>query len=275
MIAKTRQAFEEVYDPEVGKARGILRRPSPDGTGRHSRQSPASSLASWIAHYWLVSWDLRGCEPQVVESLPHPNVHLVFEEGLPPVVSGVQTRMFTRRIEGKSQVFGVKFRPGGFRPFLGGPVSQLANQVAPASQIFELRDLEGLDAVAVSNRAEDEKVEAANAFFAARTPQPDDNVGIADQLVELILNHPGIRTVEDLAKRSRVSKRSLQRIFKEYVGASPKWVIRRYRLHELVEQLVSGKPIDWAQLALEFGYCDQAHLINDFRRIVGRSPTKV
>ena len=60
----------------------------------------------------------------------------------------------------------------------------------------------------------------------------------------------------------------------EYVGVSPKWVIRRYRLHELIERFNSGEKLDWAQLALVLGYFDQAHLINDFTTIIGYSPTQ-
>jgi AraC-like DNA-binding protein len=67
-------------------------------------------------------------------------------------------------------------------------------------------------------------------------------------------------------------KRLLQRIFNDYVGVSPKWVIRWYRLYEPVETLNSGAELDWVQLALELGYFDQAHMINDFRSVVGFSP---
>src|SRR6202022_4515284 len=112
MIGKTRQApapeIEEVHDPEVGKARGILRRPLSAGRLRHSRRRPAADVAPWIAHYWMVSWDLRGCEPHVAESLPHPNVHAVFENNS-SVICGVQTNKFSRVLEGQSQVFGIKF----------------------------------------------------------------------------------------------------------------------------------------------------------------------
>ena len=51
-------------------------------------------------------------------------------------------------------------------------------------------------------------------------------------------------------------------------------MIRRYRLHEVIERFNSGDKLDWPQLALELGYFDQAHLINDFRSIVGCSPTQ-
>ena len=115
-------------------------------------------------------------------------------------------------------------------------------------------------------------VAAVDAFFLRRVPEPDENVELADQFVNRILHQPQIRTVDDLAARTGLSKRSVQRLFREYVGIPPKWVIRRYRLHELIERLEAGDPLNWPDLALELGYFDQAHLINDFRAITGYSP---
>jgi AraC-like DNA-binding protein len=276
MIGKTRQCpaaqVEEVFDPEVGRARGVLRRPLPAGKLSHARRSPPPDLAYWIAHYWMISWDLRGCEPHLAENLPHPNIHLIFENDS-AVVSGVQTRKFSRLLEGRSQVFGVKFKPGGFRAFLKSPVSSLADSTVPARRIFGPA-VDALTAIMVSSRRETKKIAAANAFFRARLPEPDDTIAFADQLVARILAEPSIKKVDDLVIRAGIGKRSLQRIFNDYVGASPKWVIRRYRLHELVEKFGPRSRPDWAQLALELGYFDQAHLINDFKSLIGCTPAQ-
>ena len=276
MIGKTRQKHAaevvEQYDPEVGKARGILRRPIAAGQLWHSRRQPSPDLAPWIAHYWSIKWDLRGCPPQTVESLPHPNVHLIFEKAK-PVVSGVQQRKFSRVLEDQASVFGVKFQPGGFRPFFNAPVSTLANRTVSAKSIFG-KDVEKLAALLWSSRKEERKIAAANAFFRARIPRPDKKAALARQLVNRVLQETEIKTVDDLAEKAGIGKRSLQRIFGEYVGASPKWVIRRYRLHELIERFNTGDSLDWPQVALELGYFDQAHLINDFKSLVGYSPAQ-
>ncbi len=238
---------------------------------RHARRRPANDLSHLISHYWMIQWDLRGCEPYVAESLPHPNVHVIFEPSA-SVVAGVHTHKFSRVLEGQSQVFGVKFKPGGFRPFLKFATSKLADRRVPVQRIFG-EDVNALRDVALSSKSEKEKLQAANAFFQARMPQPDKKIALAEKLVERIFLECNIKTVDDLVDRTGIGKRSLQRLFNEYVGVSPKWVIRRYRLHELVERSNSGEELDWSQLALEFGYFDQAHLINDFRSITGYSPT--
>jgi AraC-like DNA-binding protein len=167
----------------------------------------------------------------------------------------------------------VQFKPGGFRPFLGYAVSKLADRTVPVGRIFG-EDVLALKSIALSDGPESDKVEAANAFFQQRMPAPDKTVGLAGQLVEQILQDREIKTVDDLVNRTSIGKRSLQRLFSEYVGVSPKWVIRRYRLHELIERFQPCEETDWPQLALELGYFDQAHLINDFRSITGYSPTE-
>lgn len=275
MIGKTRQntaEIEEIFDPGPGRARGMLRRPVKAGKFRHSRRSPAPDVAFWIAHYWMISWDLRGCEPHFGESLPHPNIHLVFGEGA-ATIHGVQTNKFERLLEGRAQVFGVKFRPGGFRPFFKSPISKLTDRSISAAEVLG-EEIEELGTLALSLSNEEEKIEAANAFFRRRLPKTNETIELADRLVERILNEPEIGTVDDLVERTGIGKRSLQRIFNEYVGVSPKWVIRRYRLHELIEKLNSGDKLNWAQLALELGYFDQAHLINDFKVFIGWSPSR-
>jgi AraC-like DNA-binding protein len=276
VIGKTRQPaaaqIEELFDPEVGRARGVLRHPLPAGKLSHARRSPPPDLAYWIAHYWMISWDLRGSRPHLAENLPHPNVHLIFENGA-AVVSGVQTRKFSRLLEGRSQVFGIKFKPGGFRPFLKSSVSSLADSTVPAKRIFGPA-IDALTAILVSSSRESKKIAAANSFFRKHLPEPDATIALADQLVARILREPAIKKVDDLVSRAGIGKRSLQRIFHDYVGASPKWVIRRYRLHELVEKFGPRSRPDWAQLALELGYFDQAHLINDFKSVIGYTPAQ-
>lgn len=276
MIGKTRQSrekarIEEIFDQGIGRARGILRLPPPTGQLTHMRRKPPACLAPWIDHYWMVTWHLP--QPFLQETVPHPNIYLVFENGK-CVIGGISTKKFSRVLEGKSGVFGVKFRPGGFRPFIQAPAATLLNTLVPASRIFG-EDADRLErALRALPWKPGKMIAATNKFFRARIPQPDPEIELADRIIGLILQDREIKTVEDLAKRTEIGKRKLQRLFSEYVGISPKWVIRRYRMHELIDLLKRGEEPDWAQTALALGYFDQAHLINDFKTIVGYPPAK-
>src|SRR5215831_2457883 len=134
----------------------------------HWRCEPAPALAELVEHYWRVRWDVPGPEPYVQHTLSNASVHLCVQRGRSRI-QGVVTGRFTTALSGRGRVFGVKFRPAGFRPFLGRPVSALADRTLPVAAVF------GADGDAFLGRAlaldEDaELAAAADAFLAARLP---------------------------------------------------------------------------------------------------------
>ncbi|MDX1998122.1 MAG: helix-turn-helix domain-containing protein, partial [Thermoanaerobaculia bacterium] len=139
------------------------------------------------------------------------------------------------------------------------------------------RDVFGPDFAALESRvlAEPDSPTALAAiatFLAARRPADDPNVALVVAVTERAATDREITRVEHLAAAAGRHPRRLQRLFAEYVGVSPKWVIQRYRLHEAAECIARGEVADWAGLALDLGYADQAHFIRDFRRLVGKTP---
>ena len=274
----------------VGPARGVLRDALPNGDFTHSRHAPPVTLAGLVQHYWYVRWNV-GDQAQTVQTLPHPNVHMVIET-TQSRIAGITPGRFTRTLEGEGVVFGVKFRAGGFRPFLGRSVSSIANRMLPIASVFSGAD-EMAQAVRGCAEPED-KIAVMNAFLAARLPPADANVDRVARIVDSIVHDRSITRVEDLAEREALGIRALQRLFGAYVGASPKWVINRYRMHEAVEQIALGQtalgqtalgqtalgqtalgaPPDWITLALGLGYFDQAHFIRDFKALVGQTPAE-
>ena len=266
MIGKTR------HDPATpaDAPRGVLHAQPGEGAFGHARRAPAPALAGFVEHYWCVRWDLRGQSPQLQETLPHPNVHLVIERG-EARVWGVHDGRFRRMLEGRETVFGVKFAAGGFRPFLGSAVGSLANRSLPAREVFGA----GIDTIVPAIPACPEIAAMAalvEPLLLAKLPPADPLAAQAHALVAMAAGDRGLLRAEQLAGRAGMDLRALQRLFRNYVGTSPKWVIARYRLHEAVAQLQAGRAVAWAELALSLVYYDQAHFIRDFRRLVGCAP---
>ena len=119
------------------------------------------------------------------------------------------------------------------------------------------------------------KLALLHRFLRARLPESTDpNAALVQAVVaDMRAASPGCR-VGEIAERHHVSTRTLQRLFADYVGVSPKWVLQRYRLHEAIEQLAGREGIDWTRFALDLGYFDHAHFIRDFRAVVGRLPSQ-
>ncbi len=234
-----------------------------------TRYAPAHDLLFFIDRYWLIRWDLRGQPPYTQETLSNPCVHLVFERGN-TLVWGVDTGKFARRLEGVGQVFGIKFRPGAFYPFVKTPVSRFTDRTIRLHEAFGVEAAPLEDALFAFDEAG--QVDFVDAFLRQRLPERDETIVLLNQIIDCITDNRSITKVDDVVKYFGLGKRHLQRLFSQYVGVSPKWVIQRFRLHEAAEQMTAGSVPDWAKLAQSLGYFDQAHFIKDFKTVVGKTP---
>lgn len=223
-----------------------------------------------VQHFWIVRWDVRGHPPQRRETLPHPNVHLVLDPGR-SCIHGVHSGRFERELSDQGGVVGVKFRPGGFRAFLKQPVSRLRDRSVPAAAVFGAA-VDTLESEVFATTDDAAQVALVERFLRTRLPPADFDAIRAGTIVDAIAEDRRFTRVEQMLERWQLSARALQRLFSDYVGIGPKWVINRYRLHEAIDRLGASGSIDWAELALELGYFDQAHFIRDFKALIGRTP---
>ncbi|MFB7240244.1 DUF6597 domain-containing transcriptional factor [Streptomyces sp. NPDC056269] len=227
-------------------------------------------------------------------------------------VSGIGLGLFTQKLTEAGRVCGIQFRPGGFRPFAPAwPVSAWTGRRVPLAEVFpdagtgagtgagagagtgagagagasaDACAVEaghpatdpGLLSAVLSPDTDHARVAALDAFLLAHGPAPDPEADRAMELVDLVRGDRTVRKVAQLVAATGLSARSLQRLFARHVGVGPKWVILRYRIHEALERAEAadsaGGP-DWAALAAELGYSDQAHLVREFTATIGVPPT--
>ncbi|MFF0141962.1 DUF6597 domain-containing transcriptional factor [Streptomyces sp. NPDC005227] len=265
------------HDEQPRDTRGIVDPSALLTRVRFRRHEPAAVLRPYVETYWLIDWDLPA--PYASHVLPHPSVNLTFhwEEGQGPPygeLTGVSAPgLYTRKLHKRGRVCGVKFWPGAFRPFAPDvPVADWTGQVVAYEEVFP----EAADPAAILDPADDrDRVAALDAYLLTLAPAaPDPQAELARWLVARIRDpRHGVRRVADLAREEGLSVRSLQRLFTEYVGVSPKWCVLRYRIHEAMETAGSQDDVDWPALAADLGYADQAHLVRDFHATVGVPPT--
>jgi AraC-like DNA-binding protein len=241
---------------------------------RFRRPEPAPPLRPYIEHYWLIDWDLT--EPYVSHVVPHPAVHIVFQrlagEDAFVEVAGIPHGLFAQKLEGRGRVCGIKFRPGAFRTVGVAPerpVSEWTGLRVRQPEVFPDTD----PGTVLDHADETARVAALDAFLLTLDPRPDPQAALATALVDRIRTDRTIRRVTAFAHAEGLSVRLLQRLFAAYVGVGPKWVILRYRIHEALERAGAEEPVDWAGLAADLGYADQAHLVRDFTATVGVTPT--
>ncbi|MCX6050240.1 MAG: helix-turn-helix transcriptional regulator [Chloroflexi bacterium] len=252
--------------------RGILNPKAGEKKFQLSRPMPSEELRFFVEHYWRIQWDLRGQAPYRQETLPHPCVNWVFEHANSRIY-GVVKGKFARLLSGKGQVFSIKFKPGAFFPFVQTPIDRFTDRSIRCEEIFGPAS-QALEAALLALDDEAAMVEMVENFLRERLPAEDEQVVMVNQIIDQIIADRTIIKVDELVRQCNLHKRTLQRLFSQYVGMSPKWVIKIYRLQEAAEQLTDGAAPAWAQMALELGYFDQAHFIKDFKAIIGLSPTE-
>ena len=169
-----------------------------------------------------------------------------------------------------SSLMGARFRPGGLAPFLSEPVDEVANRVieldalwGPANRIRE-QLLE--EATPESRIARLESI-----LLGLLGPRAADPVAM--RALALFDKAPRVARVETVAGELGFSHKHFVARFRAAVGLNPKLYCRLLRFRRALAEVHSRPEVDWAEIALESGYYDQAHFNRDFREFSGLTPS--
>jgi AraC-like DNA-binding protein len=240
-------------------------------------------LDGLVDRFWAVRWDLPPGTVHRQQVLTHPgaNVSVGHANAAPgqcepgPVEArlyGVARSLSTRVLAGRGWAVAALTWPGGLGAFISGSAAELTDRVVPLGQAL------GTDEVALLRQVTAEPDEAARVALLAAAlekavdPERREPALSVAEVARLAESDRTVRRLGDLCERSGLGQRTLQRMFLQYAGVSPTWVIRRYRLLEAAETVREGKPVSWAEIAAALGYADQAHLTRDFRAAIGQTP---
>jgi AraC-like DNA-binding protein len=240
------------------------------------------------AYFWSVAWRRPAAVAFRQHVLSHPVTHLTVEAAdggrlhgmdVPAaLVHGVVTRVFTVDLPVAGRVAGVAFRPGGLAALLDADLRDLTDRVLPAEALFgpDVTEL----AAAILAEPDDGARRDLVAGHLARRLEPhrerieaDTGYRTVREAIDLMREREHV-VLGPVAEHLHVSPRTLQRLFARYVGASPLWVLRRYRLQDAVAALDAGHGEDLAALAVDLGFADHAHLTRAFTAVVGVPPSQ-
>ncbi|MFE7744316.1 DUF6597 domain-containing transcriptional factor [Nocardia sp. NPDC057455] len=253
--------------------KGILH---PDEQAKHRslvRLPPSPAVDRYVEWYWAVRWDLRGRPPYRAEVLSYPSVNLTFERSdthTGGFVNGVVTTRFVRELSGQGETFGIRFRAGGFGAFTGLDVGSFRDRAVPIDEV--LPDAASLTERVLDAPSVERRRRVVEDYLADRPALADPTYALVLRIVDAMATDQELTRVDQIAERFDVPARTLQRMFRRYVGAGPKWVLRRYRLQDGADLLAKGRIEDLAALAAELGYFDQAHFSREFTTEVGMAP---
>lgn len=268
--------------PPTATTAGVLR---PEELARHvelARGPVGPAAARWVENRWSLRWSLPPARWYDSEVLPHPTCTLTVELGSHPrtgmparetvVVTAVCTRRFDVEVRGWGRVVGLRFRPGGLAALTGLPASAWTDRSLPAREVLPRQLVATLadPELAASDATWAETAEAGLVALADRRPDPRYDL-LLDVVADMLAD-PTLLTVAEVARRHGVTVRTLQRLFTHHVGVGPKWVLARHRMHDAVSDLDAGWNGTLTDLAVRYGWYDQAHFTRDFTALVGVTP---
>ncbi len=174
-------------------------------------------------------------------------------------------------LRGRFDVFTIHFQASGFHQLFRVPVADLADRAYDAQSIIGpiVSELEERLAEASSFQ---ERVRIATDFLLRHLGDrgvPDAVTATANRL---LLKHGALR-VDDAAAGAGMSIRQFERRFVEQVGLPPKRYARIVRFNAALKAKMMAPRRRWTDIAHEFGYYDQMHMVRDFGRFAGESPS--
>jgi AraC-like DNA-binding protein len=247
---------------------------------------PAHALQPYIECYWFLRARLpesHGLEEVVFTDA---RADLMFNFGDPyqrrvagdthsqvvraPNLDGQRRRPVHISQAGAIDLVGVRFRPGGLAAFLPLPIHELADQVLDIRAMFGGAGDELAERLFEAVMPQRQRPLLDHFFLARLQLRPEQRAVAA--LADRIERQHGRAPIAELSASYGYSIRTMDRMFQQTIGLSPKFYSRLVRFQGLLGSLVHQLDIRWADTIDAHGYYDQAHLIHEFRSFTGMRP---
>jgi AraC-like DNA-binding protein len=254
----------------------------------YTRIVPAPPLAAIIEATW--DWDMPAAPFRYERILPGPATGMIINlledetrvyrddaqrtclraSGF--VIGGPYRHSWLIDTDEQVRVMGVEFRPGGAHALLGMSAEELA------SRDINLEDLFGADARQLRQRLLEtvcpvQRLALLDQWLRAITEDPSPDAIIMHALA-CLKRAPNVPGIGELQRESGYSAHRFNVLFRRHVGMTAKQYARLMRFRAVVSQAHSLPHADWSGIAVEGGFCDQAHLSHEFKRFAGITPSQ-
>lgn len=245
--------------------------------------SPHPLLSAYVEHFVILR-PLQHFEKKVPwHIMPDLSSHLIFhvyqgKKGLQSQLNVIGPRSIFVEANLRKRRFTLfmKFTPLGASAFFPLPMGELRNESVDlmefwGEEAFYLR--ESLKLKALENNASG-CTQLIEQVLLKKLSQIHPLHATVNEAIRLINAQPILLSIKELAGKLGISERYLRKLMLQKTGLSPKRFARIARITQAIKMADQQWNAGWAALAVDHGYYDQAHMIDDFQELVGDSPER-
>ncbi|MGO4791007.1 DUF6597 domain-containing transcriptional factor [Paenibacillus sp. 2KB_20] len=256
-----------------------IENPSPDSSYTYHEYLPSPALSPYVACYWTLDYTASPLQQPLHRILPDGCVDIIFnlkirDASTSGFITGLMSSYGAMRLTQDQSLFGVRFFAESVRPFIRYPASDFREGPVFLEEAWGL-DVNQLNEEMVTALDSANRMDVVERFLMGVLGQ--NNVcsePLLEHGMQYLYAAKGRITVRALAEKLNYSERTIRRAFQKELGVSPKEMSEIIRFQNLLQELHQAKPIRFPDIAAQYGYYDQPHFINNFRRLYGMSPVQ-
>ncbi|WP_321307213.1 helix-turn-helix transcriptional regulator [Marinifilum fragile] len=247
---------------------------------------PSQILQPFLKQYWCIENVLHNGQKHIQRIIPSGLPELTLYIGNKPkiignkkdfednfILSGHQNQFYDLQIENELHVLSIVFQPQGLMVFFNLPLIELYNQSIPLKYLN--RELEQKILPKLTNEQSFEKrIQIVENYFFDLLKEEHNRFEFSriDHAINIIRHRGGQILIENLASEICLSRKQFERKFSELIGITPKKYLKTIRLQSSLYLRSKNNELNMTDLAYESGHYDQAHFINEFKRLTGFTP---
>lgn len=247
--------------------------------------APPIELRNLIKYYWTLEDQNTDLSPKIFKIFSDGCPGLIFQDfgnsfidqkhtKLPNLfLYGQTTKHTSHTVHGDFNTIGVYFYPNGLQSIFGIDANELTDMSIDITLLDQAADI--LKDQLFNTQTNFESIKILSAYFLKKIEKNKYNERL--QLVSSLLNTPDkkeIKTVKQIQNELNVSERTLERLFNQSIGISPKLFLRIIRFQSTLTALRTPRSENLSAIAFQHHYADQSHFIREFKEFSGLSPTQ-
>lgn len=246
-----------------------------------SKLPPHPCLSKIVDYYWI---EQNGSNR--VRVLPDGTASIVFNLGSPVNIFGIngeyknlesqfmigtQKKYYILEEVNNTFLVGIKFTQGGAYSMIRKPMKDFSDKLVDLEEVVDC-DVREIRKQIRKAKGESEIKKLLDYFMIIKTDMIEGNIKVVDTALKEVKENSSPALIKSFCEKENISNKHLISLFNKKVGVSPKLLQRLNKFTKVIFAVQNRKDFNWSELAYEFNYYDQAHLINEFKSFSGISP---